>query len=499
MIHSFLQKLKRAGQACLNLLFHEQPEDFPHANWVVRVLLAGLFVAGLLHWGIFLDWFNNHFDIQDWHIHVGPYLDFLKQAIRSGQCPLQADSPYMIPGQYLARQNRPFSPQILLLYFLDPSAYVVVNVWIFYSLGFIGLLLIRRRYRLSFISFLVLYLLFNFNGQIIARMGVGHFEWVAYLLLPFYVLLVLKMLEGEKTGWKWLFSMALLMLAITLQGAAHIFIYCMTFLLLISLFHPRYFLTAIKAIVLSALVCMIRILPPMLQYAGGTGLQYLGGFTSLLELIGSFVVLYVPRGYWEEEYYVGVIGFAFLFYFGMIRSWMKDDRYRPLFLPMLIMAFFSIGSIYQVLFNLPIPFLDSQRAPTRFLIVPLAFLVILASLQFQTLIKSWEKAHHDEKMMVLFAAALMAYDLYYHSRVWSLDNYGDSKRATDVITVAVSSYVDPRYLTTLILGTVCTVVTLIILGILAYRERKEKMDRDMTAVDSNSDLPSETRSNRTEQ
>ncbi|MBK8422046.1 hypothetical protein [Candidatus Villigracilis saccharophilus] len=169
MTNPFLQKLSKVGQFFLDVLF--KPLESLSAKWAVTILLAGLFSAGLLHWGFFLDWFNNRFDIQDWHLHVGPYLDFLSKAFRSGQFPLHADSAYIIPSQYLARQNRPFSPQILLLYFLNPSTYVLVNVWIFYSLSFAGLLLIRARYQLSFVSFLSIFLLFNLNGHIVAHIG----------------------------------------------------------------------------------------------------------------------------------------------------------------------------------------------------------------------------------------------------------------------------------------------------------------------------------------
>lgn len=464
-----LEKLAEAGQFWFDILFKRAESS--RAKWAAGFLLAGLFVGGLLHWGFFLDWFNNRFDIQDWHIHVGPYLEFLSKALRSGQFPMHADSPYMIPAQYLARQNRPLSPQILLLYFLKPATYVLVNVWIFYALGFWGLSLLRSRYKLSFVSFLAVFLLFNLNGHIVAHMGSGHFEWVGYFLLPFYVLLVLKMVEGESTGWKWLLSMSLVMLGIVLQGAAHFFIYCLSFMLLLALFQPRFFPTVIKAIVLSALVSMVRVLPPAIQFAGGTGLQSLGGFDSVMQMF-EMLVSSSSRGYWEQTYYLGALGFVFVLYFGVIRNWAKAEAHRVLYLPSLAMIFFSVGSIYLPLFSSGIPFLDSQRAPTRFLIVPLVFFITLAGIQFQSLLNEWNQKSWEKGMMVLFGEALMAYDLFYNSRVWSLDNYSSSARATDIIEVAVANYPDPSYTATLIIGFACTLITLGVLIFLAFRERK---------------------------
>ena len=464
-----LEKLAEAGKFWFDVLFRKAESS--RARWAAGFLLAGLFVGGLLHWGFFLDWFNNRFDIQDWHVHVGPYLDFLSKSLRSGQFPMHADSAYMIPAQYLARQNRPLSPQIFLLLFMNPATYVLVNVWLFYGLGFLGLLLIRSRYQLSIVSFLSMFLLFNLNGHIIAHMGSGHFEWVGYFLLPFYVLLILKMVEGEQTGWRWLLSMSLVMLGITLQGAAHFFIYCMAFMLLVALFQPRFFMPVIKAIGLGALISMVRILPPAIQFAEGTGLKSLGGFESVKQVLEMFIAS-SSRGYWEQTYYVGILGFAFILYFGVIKNWMKDLRHHSLYLSALTMAFFSVGSIYLPLFSSGIPFLDSQRAPTRFLIVPLVFLITFAGIQFQSSLNEWSWESWQNGVAFLFGGGLMAYDLFYNSRIWSLDNYSISARATDVIEVAVANYPDPSYTATLFVGFTCTLVTLGFLIFFAYRENK---------------------------
>ena len=217
---------------------------------------------------------------------------------------------------------------------------------------------------------------------------------------------------------------------------------------------------------------MIRILPPALQFAGGTGLKFLGGFESVYQLLQVFTSL-SNQGYWEKTYYVGVIGFAFILYFGVLKTWIQDERYRPLYLPILVMIFFSVGSIYLPLFGSHIPFLDSQRAPTRFVIIPLVFLIALAGIQFQSFINRWDPKNWEIKVVVLFGEALMAYDLIFNSRIWSLENYSDSKRATDIIEVSVGNYSDPAYMTTLMIGFTCSIITLAALLFLAHREKEK--------------------------
>lgn len=440
-------------------------------QWATRFLLFGLFVIGLLHWGILLDWTNNQFDIQDWHVQVKPSLDFLSQSLRAGQFPMIAESEYMNPPAYLARPHRPFSPQILLLLFLDPATYSLINIWVFYTLSFLGLLLIRKRYQLSFVAFVILFLLFNLNGHIVAHVGAGHMEWMGYFLLPFFILLVLKMLEGEPTDTQWMLWVSIVMLTINLQGGAHIFIYCMTFLLLLGLFQPKYLLPAIKAIAISGLVSMIRILPAS-HYAEGTSFKYLGGFDSVLHIF-QMLILPSNRAYWEITYYIGLLGFVFLFYFGIIKTWQKTEAYRALYLPTLTMIFFSIGSIYSPLFNSDIPFLDSQRAPTRFILVPICFLISVATIQFQAMINTWKDETWQKGLMLLFGIALMAYDLFFNSRIWSLDNFSSSARSTEVIQVSIASYSDPAYTTNLVLATIISLVSLGVLIYFAYREKKQ--------------------------
>jgi len=481
MFDRIIQKLRLAIQKGVELLF--KPPETALAKWMVSILLAVLFAVGILHWGYFLNWFNNRFELGDWHVVDAPFLAFLNNAVRSGRLPLQGNSPLFDQGRYLAYPNGALSPQILLLKFFDPAIYVLINLWIFYALGFIGLLLIRKRYQLSLASFTALFLLFNFNGHITAHYAVGHMEWVGFFLLPCFVLLVLQMLEGGKTGWGWVFGMALIMLVLNLQGAVHFPLWCMAFLLLLAIFSPRYWGPVIKMIVASFLLSMIRILPPAIEYYQGGGVPFIFGFLSISHMLDSFVVLHPPYvlntpsgqlGGWEVDYYLGLIGFLFMIYFGVIRNWVNEKGYRILYFPMLVMAFFSLGDIYRPIFNSSIPFMDSQRAPTRFILIPVVFLIILASIQLQNWIKGRNTDSWMERVAVIIGLAFMGYDLFEHSRAWRLSNLSTKvlQRFTDVVSVPLINRPDPPYMISILAGLALTVMTLIILVLLTLRERK---------------------------
>jgi len=476
-----IQKLKLAVQKGLNLLF--KPAQTPQAKWLEAIALGALFIIGLAHWGYFLNWFTNRFDMGDWHQYVAPYLVFLSKGFRSGQLPLQGAGPLLVPGQYLARPNRPLSPQILLLSFLDPAKFVLVNVWLMYAVGFAGLLVIKKRYALSLISFTLLFLLFNFNGHITDQYVVGHIEWVGYFLLPFFVLLVLHMLEGGRTGWGWVAGVAATMLVINLMGAFHFFLWSMAFLLFLAIFQPRFWAPVLTAIIASGLLSMIRILPAVVEYANGGGITFMTGFISISQMLDSFVVLHppyllnvqsVPIGGWEFDFYLGLLGFAFMLYFGVLRSWIHQKTYRALYLPMLVLVFFSLGDMYRPLFYSPIPFMDSQRAPTRFIIIPLIFLIMLASLQFESFIKNWDLDKWKEKVIVVAGAVFIGFDLFQHSNYWRLSNLTTKvlEKYGDAVQVTLVNHPDAPYVISVVAGLALTVIALIILAILVLRERK---------------------------
>jgi hypothetical protein len=273
------------------------------------------------------------------------------------------------------------------------------------------------------------------------------------------------------------------LLALNLQGAVHFPLWCMAFLVLLAIFQPRYWVPVIKAIVASVLLSMIRILPPAIEYYQGGGIHFIYGFLSISHMVDSFVVLHPPYGLttpsgriggWEVDYYLGLIGFLFIIYFGVIRNWVNEKRYRILYFPMLVMAFFSLGDTYRPIFNSPIPFVDSQRAPTRFILIPMVFLIILASIQLQ----NWIKARHEdgwmERMAVIIGLAFIGYDLFDHSRAWRLSDFSTKvlQVFTDIVRVPLVNHPDPLYMTSIIAGLAVTVISLIILVILAFQERK---------------------------
>jgi hypothetical protein len=463
-------------------------------RWINPAALAALYLGGALLWVYFFNGGKVPFDRHDW-TQTGAYYSFMRNALLSRQLPLHMGSTLVTTDRYLARPDTLLSPQALLLIFLEPGPFMLANVLVMYTLGWVGLLMIRRRYHLALVPFAALLLLFNFNGHITAHLAVGHSEWVGYFILPFFVLLVLKLVDGEgdsavpKAGWGWTLSMALVLFGLVLQGAFHFFLWCLIFLGGLGLFHPRYARAVIKAGLAGGLLSLVRLLPPAIEYIHG-GVMFNSGFPTLTDLLTALTVIRTPLevaslpnkslGWWEVDTYVGLAGLAFLLYFGVYRTW--SNRSRPggqgaahLLAPLFLVGFLSIGQVYRLISSVPLPLFDSERISSRFMIVPLVVLVVLGSVQLQHFFDEGRWQGWRVRLLAVGLLVLMGHDLVQHTRIWRVVHMADLFPSTPVdIRSLVTNHPDPPYFTALAVGLAGTLLALVILVILAGKESHQK-------------------------
>ncbi len=449
-----------------------------------------LAVGGALLWAYILNWGKINFLYSDWAEGMGHRLAFLQDAVRTGQLPLNMPDPSAlrnITDRYLAIPDTIISPQVLLLRFLDPGPFVVVNTILLYAVGAWGLWRLARRYRWSPITFSFVFLIFNFNGHITDHIVVGHIHWAGYFLLPWFVLLILDAIETIPS-WSWIFKVDLLLLLLFLQGAFHLFVMALIFMGLLALARRQLFPPLVKAVFFAGLVCAVRILPPALE-AGRFNSAFLSGFDSAFQLLGSTVDLKLaipseifrntplnPLGYWELDHYVGLVGMLFVAVLG-VGIWLRDqggaNRYSALILPSLAMTVLSIGRVYEPINRLGIPLLSSQRVSTRFFIFAVIFLTVLAGIHLQRLIVAG-KLSNWARLGVTGGLLVLANDLWQHEKLWRVAHLPDMFNAHDVnLGLAyVANHPDPPYAAALIAGALITVLSLGFLGWMAYREAR---------------------------
>src|SRR6185503_10995731 len=128
----------------------------------------------------------------------------------------------------LALPELNWSPQVALLPALDVPLFLALNTALLYAAGLAGCVVLARRYRLSAGPFLLLVLVALFNGHVTAHLGVGHSMWAGALLLPFFAVAVLSLLEDPAARATPVWT-GLLLFAVLLQGSFHVFVWCVLF------------------------------------------------------------------------------------------------------------------------------------------------------------------------------------------------------------------------------------------------------------------------------
>lgn len=472
--------------------FLESLFAFPTAQkyrWVTWLWLAVLYLGGIYLWILFFNSGNFQMGFKDWYAITGPRLTFLQNAITRGLLPLHMSGTSALGGitnRYMAIPDAFLAPQAILLLFLSVQQFVVVDQVIMYSLGFLGLLWFKRKYSLSLIPFTVLFLLFNYNGHVLAHYAVGHDTWGGYFLFPWFVALVILLLEG-KNSWVWVAEMSGLLFFMLLQGSFHQFVWSLLFLGMLGIFSWKRFWPAVNAGVFTILVSMVRILPPSLEIHRFAD-QFWGGYPTVADIWQAMVTIVTPGlssysqgihsflGWWEYDLYIGVIGAVFVLLFSVF-MWLKHsnrpDHYRELIIPVIGLVVLSIGSVYRLVRLLPIALFAGERVSSRIISLAFVFLLIMAVIEFQ----HWLNSRRLSSLPLLGMVALLfvgALDLFQNFSVWNMSvaqasypNFYFNPQAWFAVV-----HPDPAYTMMLEWGAAISILGFVLLGLLIWLEKR---------------------------
>jgi hypothetical protein len=454
-------------------------------------LLGLLFVAGVFWWGIFYRWGHYPMDFQDWIDVSAPRFFFLRDAALRLILPLHVTDKALLGWatfRYMAVPDAFLSPQFILLRFISVERFIFLDIVGMYSLGFVGLLCLRKRFSLSIAAFSLLFFLFNFNGHILAHLSIGHETWGGYFLFPWFVLLVLDLLDGD-ASWGWVAKVSGLLFVMLLQGSYHQMVWCLFGLGFVSVAKKGVFLPALKAAVATVLLSAVRLLPVTLE-TGIFDQSYHGGFVSFTDLVGSLTTLAAPGQYvtsplyykvlgnWEFTLYIGLAGAIFLAFFGVYR-WLtnreSEKRYFELLLPILGLSLLSFHGIFLLLRRIPFPMFSGERVPARIISLPFVFLLVLAAVEFQR----WLNQERAERWLPLVVwAGLLAvslHDLWVNLISWSifkvqpLFEHGMMFYSKWVVSNDPN---DQPYYQMLVIGAIVSLLSLGLLLGLIWRERR---------------------------
>jgi hypothetical protein len=366
-------------------------------------------------------------EAQDWPKEMR-YYGILRQSVRDGTVPYFVSRPIQETRKFLAIPEVVWSPQIVLLRWLDTDAFLFVNVVLLQALGTLGLLALRRRYGLSMAPFLLMWLLLAFNGHITAHLAVGHSMWGGYFLIPFFLLSILDLVDRAPAP-RWPIHVGLVLAAMLLQGSYHVFVWCVLLLLLLAVVHPDRRATAIAlALAWSAGLGLVRLVPAAVILLGRHPQTFETGYPSVGDLAAGLVRIrdatFPRRGggsmgglqWWEYDAYVGGVALAWILVAGA-RGLMSRRRLAA---PLALMAVLSMGSLYRPINTLGVPLLASQRVTSRLLVVPLGMLIVIAAIATE----GWVRTGRRRAAVVWWIVLVTGASLVAHSRVWTMAEIG---------------------------------------------------------------------------
>jgi hypothetical protein len=457
------------------------------------MFLVFLYIFGIYLWGKAFSWGRASLDFFDWALINIPRIDFVRDALESGVLPLHmADMAPLhdISDRFFTLPDVITTPQMILLLLLPIEKFVFVDIVLHYSISFLGLLWFYRHYKLSLYTFTVLFLLFEFNGYIFTHYSVGHFTWAAYFLFPIFFSLVIRFLEGEE-GWYWVTLMSFLLFYMVLAGSQHHYVWLLLFLSSMVITNWQRSKWILITIILSGLLSAIRLLPPVLQLADyqRKGIfNAVFGYPSLTHLINSMVYIQLPtvspvdyysldlfaENFWDFNFYVGVLGFGFILYFGVF-MWVKNITpiYRELIIPVFVLVVLSIGPTYWIIRLTGIPLFASERAIMRMISVPVVWFFLIGAISFQTW---WDKIKlgMSQQIVALICLGLLFIDLWSKLNVWRPDQIKQYFSPVEIHIAgnSVANHADPKYFLILAIGLGTTLITAILLIILSWRVTK---------------------------
>lgn len=459
-----------------------------------RAYLPLLFIGGLIGWAYVMDFGRVPLDFHDWTGINLPRLLFLQNALRAGEWPLHMagnGSLHGVTDRFLALPDVITSPQTVALLFMPATQFVVLDVLIHYTMGFAGLLLLRKHLGWSLVTLTMAFLLFLFNGHILAHYSVGHFSWGPYFLFPVIAWLLLRFLDGDDS-WRSVACFAGVMCYMVLAGGQHHVTWVLLLLALLAPFCGRraWWLAAVA--IASGLLSAVRLLPPVLELHAFRDAGLVAdviGFPSVSHLLGAVVMLrretpafnealpgniwFYDSAFYEFNAFVGVVGLALI---GLgVYLWLRAaaPRYSVLAVPAFAMVALSLGSAYRVVRLFAIPMLDGERYTARLFSLPLLVLIVMAATAIDRALSDPIVAA-KRRLAMLGALVFVAIDIAASVRLWRVAVSSGLFGPTpfNVADAMVANHPDAPYVNMVLLGLGITVTTALVLSALVYREKR---------------------------
>lgn len=491
---------------------------FSHKNLNSFLILLS-YIACLVPWAVFyfLNFEGNgsSFSITGFHlpqvIHVNDwhkeleYLKVLRESLLSYKIPffvtnlteLFGASAITEKGEFLAIPIYTFSLQSILLLFMEPMQFHVLNHFLLLSLGFLGCYLLKKEFSLSMLSFFLLCITFNFYGGFVGKIAAYGPSHLGYYFSPYIILILYRVTNNDRLANKnqMVFLACCLGLALSgvlFQGSLHPFAEWTTFLIFWGIFNLKNF----KFLLLSALITislsMVRLLPAAIVNSTSPNNHGVQGYGFNPEFfLQTFISIrgitdFPAFSWWESSNYISIIGFFLILVFGFLVYFFNKKELitvKGLVLPLTLLAFISFSDFQTLLIPRFVPILNIESLTSRFFFIVVLFLVVIAVVNFD---KFYNGIDTFKGKLVIWCLMLVhSVFLYLSVFKWSLHSiqaqlydYGgyelsESIRVSNVQLNIQSDLIHSAYTSSFFIGLVFTGITIFWLVLYFYRYLKK--------------------------
>ena len=258
----------------------------------------------------------------------------------------------------------------------------------------------------------------------------------------------------------------------------------MIFLGFLAISNWKTFFPILRSGIAAGLLSAVRIIPPAMQM-GAFDDDFLGGYTLLIQVINAFIKIISPenslnqaktgavQGWWEFDIFIGIPGVLVLA--AAVIAWLMVHQRRlgfpALIVPVVVLTVFSYQNCYQLMRFFRIPLFSGERVSSRFLILPLIFVMIAGVAALQQRIG--EKPFSPGKLLLTAALIPSAVLFIKHLNTWKVTEAAKvyPKMNVDLALKTVANHPDKPYTTGLVIGAVITVLSGILILLRAKKSR----------------------------
>jgi hypothetical protein len=407
---------------------------------------------GIVYWYLF--YFRGAPAIAhgDW-IKEQVYLNTLRLSLEQFLMPWSWEKSFYHSALFMANPEVVFTPDVLLLRVLSNNQFFYLHHCLFYTFGFFALHRISSTLKLRTSVYLLIYLLFNFNGYVTSHISEGHFQWTGYYLMPGFLLFLYQSSRYQAINRNDVLAGGVLGLLFA-NGSFHMAIWLSLFATLLFVFDRRSWLKFATVMVIGYSIGAFRIVPALIYFSPASTKGMQSGYTDFSLLLNALTQLRghgygatTLSGWWEYSLYVGFTGLLLLTAGFVLYLWseLKNKQLKQSWvLAAAVIFLLSLGNTWGILSTFQLPFGSIERLSTRFIIIPFLLSVVVSGYALNQLLERL-----NDKTISAFFYILVSFvgiDLFYQLLNWSLiATELASGGAQEIPILGVTGFVSAHY------------------------------------------------------